>query len=206
MHIKNLNIIGAGGHARVVIDAARRTANINIIIYDDQLAKEGHSLDDALIHAPIQRLPSDEKYVHIAIGNNKTREKLGNHFINQQKILHTVIHPQTYIAGYTKISEGSFIACQAIIGPGTLIHSGCIINHSAVVDHECVIGAWSHIAPNATLGGNVKIGQRVLIGAGAIVLPGIKIADDVIVGAGAVVTKDIEAGLTLIGNPACKID
>ena len=53
-----------------------------------------------------------------------------------------------------------------------------IINHGAVVDHDCTIGDFSHIAPNATLGGSVRVGSNVLIGTGANILPGVSVADD----------------------------
>ncbi len=48
----------------------------------------------------------------------------------------------------------------------------------------------------------VSIGSDVWIGGGAIVLPGVKIGDRAIVGAGAVVTKDVLADTTVVGNPA----
>ena len=48
----------------------------------------------------------------------------------------------------------------------------------------------------------IKIGNDVVIGAGAIILPGVKIGDGAIVGAGSVVMSDLPAGMTVIGNPA----
>ncbi|ATF18827.1 Acetyltransferase (isoleucine patch superfamily) [Phaeobacter gallaeciensis] len=48
----------------------------------------------------------------------------------------------------------------------------------------------------------VTLGCDVWIGGGAIILPGVSIGDGAIVGAGAVVTKDVEAGVTVVGNPA----
>jgi maltose O-acetyltransferase len=48
----------------------------------------------------------------------------------------------------------------------------------------------------------VVIGNRVFIGAGAIVLPGSRIGDDSIVGAGAVVRGDVPPGSLVVGNPA----
>ena len=44
--------------------------------------------------------------------------------------------------------------------------------------------------------------QGVLIGAGAIVLPGLTINDYATVGAGSIVTNDIASGITVMGNPA----
>ncbi len=55
----------------------------------------------------------------------------------------------------------------------------------------------------------VRIGNRVFIGAGSIILPGVTIGDDVVVGAGSVVTRDVPAGHVAAGNPArvlCTID
>ena len=54
-------------------------------------------------------------------------------------------------------------------------------------------------------GGDVIIGNRVWIGYGALVLPGLKIGDGAVVGARAVVTKDVEAFAIVAGNPARKI-
>jgi galactoside O-acetyltransferase len=50
----------------------------------------------------------------------------------------------------------------------------------------------------------VHIGNRVWIGAGAIILPGVTIGDDTVIGAGSVVTKDIPSGVVAVGNP-CKV-
>ena len=48
----------------------------------------------------------------------------------------------------------------------------------------------------------VRIGSNVWIGGGAIVLPGVTIGDDAVVGAGSVVTRDVPAGVVVVGNPA----
>jgi len=50
--------------------------------------------------------------------------------------------------------------------------------------------------------GKVKIGNRVFVGAGSIILPGVTIGNDVIVGAGSIVTRDIADGHVAAGNPA----
>jgi acetyltransferase-like isoleucine patch superfamily enzyme len=80
-----------------------------------------------------------------------------------------------------------------------------IVNHGTIVDHECTVGKFSHIAPGATLAGNVLIGERVMIGAGANILPGVRIGDDAIIGAGAVVTTDVPPRTTYVGVPARQI-
>ena len=50
--------------------------------------------------------------------------------------------------------------------------------------------------------GNVKIGNRVFVGAESVILPNVTIGDDVIVGANSTVTKDIPSGVVVAGSPA----
>lgn len=62
---------------------------------------------------------------------------------------------------------------------------------------------------NYTRIGKVKIGNRVFVGAGSIILPGVTIGDDVVIGAGSVVSADIPDGHVAVGNPVriiCTID
>ncbi|HEU4684026.1 MAG TPA: DapH/DapD/GlmU-related protein [Nitrospira sp.] len=50
--------------------------------------------------------------------------------------------------------------------------------------------------------GKVIIGDRVFVGASAIILPGVTIGSEVIIGAGSVVTRDVPSGVVVAGNPA----
>ena len=62
---------------------------------------------------------------------------------------------------------------------------------------------------NYTRIANVSIGNRVFIGAGAIILPGVTIGDDVVIGSGSVVSKNIPTNSVAVGSPAriiCTLD
>ncbi|KAJ2303347.1 hypothetical protein IWW55_002972 [Coemansia sp. RSA 2706] len=48
----------------------------------------------------------------------------------------------------------------------------------------------------------VKIGNNVVVGSSAIILPGVTIGNGVTIGAGAVVTKDVPDNVVVVGNPA----
>ena len=95
-------------------------------------------------------------------------------------------------------------------------------NLTLVDDADVYIGDYVMIAPNVVIATGthpinpdlreknyqynlpIHIGNRVWIGAGSIILPGIKIGDDTVIGAGSVVTKDIPSGVVAVGNP-CRV-
>lgn len=197
-----LSILGAGGHAKVVLEAA--TYNFckkRIFLYDANPQLIGTKLLKEWI-VKDQNYLRKESALHVAIGNNEYRKQLSCIFVSSLEKLVTIIHPTAVISLTSYISPGCFIAAGSIIGPQAQMGYGAIINHMAVVDHDCIIGEWCHVAPHATLGGNVKIGHGVLVGAGSVILPGIEIGDNVVIGAGAVVTRNISAHKTVIGIPA----
>jgi serine O-acetyltransferase len=104
---------------------------------------------------------------------------------------------------------------------GIEIHPGARIGRRLVIDHGMglVIGETTEIGDDCiifhgvTLGGTkfdpVKrhptVGHRVLIGTGAAILGPITLGDDSRVGANAVVTRSVDAGVTVVGNPAAPI-
>jgi maltose O-acetyltransferase len=102
------------------------------------------------------------------------------------------------------------------LGPGVFVNFGCVMLDVVGV----TIGAGTQIGPAVQIytadhprdpaarragkefGRPICVGRNVWIGGGAIILPGVSIGDDAIVGAGSVVTRDVPAGITVLGNPA----
>ncbi len=209
---ENILIVGAGGHAKVVVDAlySEYPKLENLFITDDNTSRQGTEFMGLKITTPISGslslmclLNANTSY-HIAIGDNHTRQDIfAKYFkgIDGLSLL-SVIHPAATISKFAVINAGCFIAAQAIIGPKATIGFNTIVNHGAVIDHDVTIGDHCHIAPNATLGGNVTIGNNCLVGASATVLPGRIIGENTIIGAGAVVTKDIPKNTIVKGIPA----
>lgn len=196
-------IFGAGGHGKVVLDAMRQSHLDCDGFVDDKSAGEWSGLpvfkSDFFLNILNQNFT-----LHTAIGDNRVRERIAKEFCELSFV--SVCHPSAMVAELAKIGEGSFLAAGVIVGPDASVGKHCIINHLVVVDHDCAVADFCHIAPHASLGGGVKIGKGVLVGAGAVILPGIVIGDNAIVGAGAVVTKNIQAGVTVVGNPALPLD
>ncbi|MGL4470579.1 MAG: sugar O-acetyltransferase [Aeromonas hydrophila] len=82
------------------------------------------------------------------------------------------------------------IGAEVMIGPNVQIYTAA---HALDAD-ERIQGVETALP--------VTIEDRVWIGGGAILLPGVTIGREAIVGAGAVVTKDVPAGARVVGNPS----
>lgn len=189
-------IYGAGGHGKVVLDAMKTEGAECAAFIDDSHI----TMWAGVAVQPLPAIQLNDAYVHLAIGDNKSRMQVASS-LNKVDFF-KVKHIKAIVADSAHVGTGSFIAANAILGPDAFVGKHCIINHSAIVDHDCHVADFSHIAPQATLGGGVIIGKGALVGAGAVVLPGVEIGDNVIVGAGAVVTKNVAAKAIVIGIPA----
>ena len=199
-----LIVFGAGGHGRVVAEAAMLQnlwdsihASARNLPFGQGELLPGINLLDADTALAL------DPAIHVAIGNNHAREKEASAWGHER--LASVVHPAATVSQFSSIAIGCFVAASTVVGPMAFVGMCVIVNHGAVIDHDVRVGAFSHIAPNASLGGHAKLGQRVLIGSGAVVLPSIVIGDDVIVGAGSVVNVDILEPGTYAGIPARKI-
>lgn len=203
MPTDSLLLIGASGHAKVVVDALHAAVPaFSITVQDDNRLLEGQLLLGHPIRAPVDWACEPADFFHVAIGHNENRARCYTAGRASQRMPRSIIHPDATVSPLAEIGAGSFVAARAIVAPAARVGEGVILNHGSVVDHDCLVGDFSHIAPLAVLGGGVKVGRLVLVGAGAIVLPGHTIGDGATIGAGAVVTHDVAAGVTVTGIPA----
>jgi acetyltransferase EpsM len=202
--IKLIGIIGAGGHAKVILDILEKKRIDNICFFDDQKTGdfEGYPIWGKV--SDIKTIIKQENYMEfiIAIGDNTLREKIANELEPFQIKYKTAIHPSAQIGKNVFIHEGTVVMANAVINSSTIIGKHCIINTSSSVDHDCTIDDFVHISPGVNIAGGVKVGKASHIGTGASVIPQIEIGYDTTIGAGAVVINNIPSNVIAVGCPA----
>jgi serine O-acetyltransferase len=105
---------------------------------------------------------------------------------------------------FVEITTGISIPAEAAIGKGLRIHhfGGVIVHSAAIVGEHCTMYQGVTLGDRGGYGGAPRIGQRVLIGAGAKLIGEIVIGDDCVIGANAVVHTSVPAGHIAVGVPA----
>lgn len=197
--------MGAGGHAKVIVDILQQNMEYEVVGLVDQKDKDGFwgipvLGDDKDL--PELRREINIDYAFVALGNGMLREKVTKKVIAAGFELINVISKYAVVSNRVKIGSGTAIMPEAVINADVVLGDGCIINTNASVDHEDVIGDYTHIAPGCALSGKVTVGRQCLLGTGCRVIDGITIGDNTIIGAGAVVISEIERDCTAVGVPA----
>ncbi|HAV1350708.1 acetyltransferase [Vibrio parahaemolyticus] len=191
-------MIGGGGHASVLAD---------ILIFQGREILAVISPEDISqrpVFKGMTHLKNDEDV--LAFSKDKVllvngigmmpksgfKRKINEYFLSLGYRFETVIANSAYVSPFSKIETGAQILPMAIIQTGVTVGSHSIINSGALVEHDCIIGSYNHIAPRATLCGQVETKNNVYVGAGSTVIQGVSIGSDSIVGAGASLTKSLE--------------
>lgn len=142
---------------------------------------------------------------------------------------HAVIFYDVEIGAETLIGDGASIREQCRVGSKSIISRYVTLNYNARIGDRTRIMDMTHITGNCVVGDDVfisalvstandnemvmrrydegkvvgpVIGDKVSVGEGACILPGIKVGEGAMVGAGSVVTKDVDPFVLVIGVPA----
>lgn len=202
--MRRLALLGAGGHGKVVADAAQCAGWAQVSFFDDAWPRLGHNGPWEVIGTTDDLVRQLSRFdgVIVSIGACATRMERQRRLAGAGATLATVVHPRATVSRHASLGPGSVVMAGAVIQPGARLGGACIVNTGATVDHDCVLGESVHVGPGAHLAGNVHVGDASWIGIGAVVREGSAIGRDALVGAGAVVVAAVPDGARVVGNPA----
>jgi len=191
-------LIGAGGHASVLLDMLIQQ-RFNILGYVSPLPAANKKLfsdlhwfknDDDILQFDkltiklvngIGSLPGNTRRADLY----RQYKKLGYNFV-------TLVSTESSVSIYTYLEEGVQVIRGAIIQTGTSVGYNTIVNTGSIIDHDCSIGSNNHIAPGVKISGQVMSKENVHFGTGSSVIQLININENAVVGAGTIITEDVE--------------
>ena len=198
-----IGVYGASGCGRGILPLLRsQYRNSDLVFIDDGQAPavvNGHAVvgwDDFC------QMDAPSKAVSIAIASPTIRQQLA-HKVEAAAIPFITARAANVVEmDDVIIGDGAclspFVTMTSNIRIGRCFHA----NLYSYVEHDCVIGDFVTFAPGAKVNGNVTVGDFAYIGSGAIIKQGLSIGSGAIIGMGAVVTRDVPAGVTVVGNPS----
>ena len=172
-------LLGAGGHAKVVLDILKDNGLQILGVCDPDLHSKALANwrgvpvlgDDSFV----KRIDPNEIFLANGIGvtkSNKIREKVYADFIKLGFVFPALIHSSAWVSPWVTFEDGVQIMAGAVIQADVTIGRNSIVNTGAKVDHDSNVGANTHIAPGVTICGNVLIGDLSFIGSNSCVLEG----------------------------------
>lgn len=208
---KPLVILGAGGHAKVLLSLIQAAGLEVLGICDPALAAQGVVQwrgmkilggDDVLVDM-------DPDMVGLVNGigqvvGSPQRQHIFSGLKEKGFRFPALVHPAAWVDSSVVLGEGVQVMAGAVIQPDTIIGINTIINTRAGIDHDCILGAHVHVAPGATLCGSVRVEDRAFIASGATVIQGLSVGEEAVVGAGAVLVRNLFARQILLGSVARK--
>lgn len=208
--MQRVAILGAGGHAREMLDILMVQNAISpqyeiLGFIDENPDHWGMVLNGYPVLGGLDWFDTQDKAeirVVCGVGNPALRRKLVQKIAARGLQFCNIIHPTAVLTPFVELGKGVVITAKCILTNQIRIGNHVHINLDCTISHDCVVEDFSTIAPGVHVAGNVHIKTGCDIGTGAVIIQGITIGEWAIVGAGAVVTKDIPANTTSVGVPA----
>lgn len=189
--MKDIVLVGFGGHAKSVADTIERTGQYNIVGYTD-IKEDAACIRYKYLGTDAALKDIYESGVKCAavgvgyVGKGDTRDRLYKMLKDIGFELPVVVDPSAIVSETAVIEEGAFIGKGAIVNAEAKVGKMCIVNSKALVEHEAVVGDYSHVAVGANLCGQVSLGDHVFVGAGAVVVQCVNVGAGAFIRAGEV--------------------
>ena len=198
-------IVGAGGHAIVVIDALLAGDLKPAFIVDDDPAKRGARIIGLSVRGPLAELSEqdlDRYDFVVAIARNEVRRRLVLELSTRQARFRGVRHPSAILSRQATIAPTAQVLAGAIVNAGASVAAHAVLNTGCIVEHDVAVGEFSHVGPGAILAGAVRLGEGVFVATGAKACPFVRLGPWSTLGAGAVALGDVAERVVAVGVPA----
>ena len=198
--MKNIILIGAGGHCVSCIDVIEKEKKYRIIGLVDNKKMKNIKYRILCNDKNFEKIISKSKNALITLGQIKETKKRINLFNEAKKngfMFPKIISPLAYVSKNAVIGEGSIIMHGAIINSGAKIGKNCIINTNALIEHDAYVGDHCHVSTRATLNGGTQLGNKTFVGSHSVIRQNIKIGEGSFINANLFIDKNLEKNTSI---------
>jgi len=191
--MKEIILIGGGGHCKSVIDVIEQEGKFQII----GIVDKSELLDVKVLGYPVIGNDSDladlskkYRYALVTVGQIKSsslRVKLFKLAVKIGFTMPNVISPRAYVSKHAMIGQGTVIMHDALVNANAKIGENCIVNSKALIEHDAIIEDFCHIATNAVINGAAIVRQGSFLGSGVITKQSVKVKKNSFIKAGSLV-------------------
>jgi acetyltransferase EpsM len=197
--MKNIIIIGAGGHAAELRDyindhnVARHSDRILVvgILDDDEKNYHHYGFPEDFLGSIKDHEIRNDVYYLMGIANLAYRKPLIEKFEAAGAKFTGLIHPTAIISPTCEIGEGTVVSHNASVGAKAKIGRFNMLNSRCTIGHDTQMGDFNFVSPQVAISGNTRIGENNLIGTNSCTIPGMTIGSNNKIAAGMVVYKPI---------------
>jgi acetyltransferase EpsM len=204
----DLIIIGGGGHASVVVEAAlsdRRGWRILGFVAPNAESELAGRLDVPYLgdDTTLQDYATASAVLGFgALPPSDARTLALNRLGAMVARWATIVHGSAWVSPTATLGEGTVVMAGAVVQTGARVGAHVIVNSGAVVEHDVSLADHVQVAPGAVIGGGTSVGSGVYIGLGASVRDHVEIGAGAIIGMGSCVVKNVSAGSIVMGDRA----
>jgi UDP-perosamine 4-acetyltransferase len=209
MKRERIVIVGAGGHAREVMEILLSCQRAGVDVEPIGFVHDGSNVPETLNGVPVlgnlewlDGIDRADLGVICAVGTPSVCFMLAERVRASGFRVAHAIAPTAWIATSAKVGEGVMIFPNVVVNANAVIGDHVSLNVGSSVSHDSSVGPFCSVGPGARLAGNVILGARCFVGMGANVVHGVSIGDGCVIGAGSVVLQDLPAAVTAVGVPA----
>lgn len=205
---QDLIVLGGGGHARVVLQAAQ-SSGWNVVGYVDPSKRDASRFGVRYLGDDEAKVANDGAFTRcrFVLGIGSTFQAQARREIVERVKLPperwaSVTHARAIVSPTASVGPGAVVLAGAILNAGAGVGAHSIINTGAIIEYDAVIGAYVHAAPAVVVAARARIGEGSYLGIGCRVRERLTLGENVKVGMGAVVLRSVPSDRVVIGVPA----
>jgi len=193
--MKNIVLIGGGGHCKSVIDVIEQEGRFEIYGIIDKPELLGSSILGYSVignDSDLDVLAKKYQYALVTVGQIKSpslRVRLFDLATKAGFILATVISPRAYVSKHAEIGQGTVVMHDALVNANAKIGENCIVNSKALIEHDAIIENHCHISTGSIINGSTIVKNNTFFGSNSTAKEGIVVKEKSVIGGGSVILK-----------------